>query len=266
MSARTEEYLRSVVRELVKLPDETEWVEFKCNNKDPERIARYISGLSNAAALCERPNAYIVWEVVDDSHRIVGTDFEYRKARRGNEELEAWLTRMINPKIGFAFYEVFMEDGKKVTLLEIPCAEKETVKYGSSAMIRIGSNLKSLAEYPEKEQELWKRFDTTIFELRTAEHNVSEDGVIHRLDFSRYYDALQLPIPRNRSNIMEDFCHEKFIKKNDAGNYDITNLGALMIGKNIKDFECRRAWHMLNLVASVILIYVSCLIWRRKTR
>lgn len=40
MPARTEEYLRSVVRELVKLPVEVEWVEFKCNNKDPERIAK----------------------------------------------------------------------------------------------------------------------------------------------------------------------------------------------------------------------------------
>ncbi len=38
MSAKTEEYLQSVVRELVKMPDEVEWVEFKCNNKDPERM------------------------------------------------------------------------------------------------------------------------------------------------------------------------------------------------------------------------------------
>jgi len=237
MSARTEEYLRSVVRELVKLPAEAEWVEFKCNNKDPERIARYISGLSNAAALCERPNAYIVWGVTDDTHQIVGTDFEYRKVRKGNEELEAWLARMINPKINFSFYDVPIENDKKVTLLEIPCAEKEPVKYGSSAMIRIGSNLKPLVDYPEKEQELWKRFDTTIFELRIAKHNVSEDDVIRLLDFSKYYDAMQLPVPRNRDNIVGDFCHEKFLRKNDGGNYDITNLGVLMIGKNIKDFE-----------------------------
>ncbi|MCD8120608.1 MAG: putative DNA binding domain-containing protein [Lachnospiraceae bacterium] len=237
MSARTEEYLRSIVRELVKLPVENEWVEFKCNNKDTERIAKYISGLSNAAALCERPNAYLVWGVADDTHQIVGTDFEYRKARKGNEELEAWLARMINPKINFHFYDIFMENGKKITLLEIPCAEKETVKYGSSAMIRIGSSLKPLVDYPEKERELWKRFDTTAFELRIAERNISEDEVIHLLDFSRYYDVLQVPIPRNRESIMEDFCHEKFIKRNEAGNYDITNLGALVISKNIKEFE-----------------------------
>lgn len=35
MAIRLIEYLRSLVRELAKLPDETEWVEFKCNNKQP---------------------------------------------------------------------------------------------------------------------------------------------------------------------------------------------------------------------------------------
>ena len=45
------EYLRSLVRELAKLPDETEWVEFKCNNKQPQMIGEYISALSNVAAL-----------------------------------------------------------------------------------------------------------------------------------------------------------------------------------------------------------------------
>lgn len=144
---------------------------------------------------------------------------------------------MINPKIDFHFYDVIMENGKRVTLLEIPCAEKEPVKYGSVAMIRIGSNLKPLVEYPEKEKELWHRFDTTIFELRIAKHNVAEDEVIRLLDFSRYYDVMQLPVPRNRNNIMDDFCREKFLKRNDAGNYNITNLGVLMISKNIKKFD-----------------------------
>ena len=39
--ARSKEYLESLVRELAKLPTEVEWVEFKCNNKEPERIAKF---------------------------------------------------------------------------------------------------------------------------------------------------------------------------------------------------------------------------------
>lgn len=75
------EYLQSLVRELVKLPSETEWVEFKCNNKELQMIGEYISALSNSAALCERPKASLVWGVKDDTHKIVGTEFQYRKMK-----------------------------------------------------------------------------------------------------------------------------------------------------------------------------------------
>ena len=34
MAIRSVEYLQSLVRELAKLPDETEWVEFKCNESN----------------------------------------------------------------------------------------------------------------------------------------------------------------------------------------------------------------------------------------
>ena len=52
MAIRSVEYLQSLVRELAKLPDETEWVEFKCNNKQPQMIGEYISALSNSAIIC----------------------------------------------------------------------------------------------------------------------------------------------------------------------------------------------------------------------
>ena len=42
MAIRLIEYLKSLVRELIKLPNDTEWVEFKCNNKNPQMIGEYI--------------------------------------------------------------------------------------------------------------------------------------------------------------------------------------------------------------------------------
>lgn len=111
MAIRSVEYLQSLVRELAKLPDETEWIEFKCNNKQPQMIGEYISALSNSAALCERPKAYLVWGVDDATHKIVGTEFQYRKMKKGNEELEAWLSRMLSPRINFRFFEVPMDEG-----------------------------------------------------------------------------------------------------------------------------------------------------------
>jgi len=43
MSIKDIEYINNLVRELISLPRETEWVEFKHNNDDPQTIGEYIS-------------------------------------------------------------------------------------------------------------------------------------------------------------------------------------------------------------------------------
>ena len=235
MAIRSEEYLQSLVRELTKLPQETEWVEFKGNNQEPHMIGEYISALSNTAALWGRPKAYLVWGIEDGSHEVIGTDFEYRNARKGGEELEAWLARMLEPRINFRFYELMVES-KPVVLLEFSCADRQPIQFAGVEYIRIGSNKKKLKDYPDKERELWRSFDTTPFELRVAKGNLEESIMISLLDYSRYYDKLEQPIPSNRSKVLDDLEKEKFIEKNDAGKWNITNIGALMLAKDLKDF------------------------------
>ena len=72
---RTREYLISLVHELCKLPQETEWVEFKQNQAEPEVIGEYISALSNSAALLGKSRGYVVWGIEDGTHNVVGTTF-----------------------------------------------------------------------------------------------------------------------------------------------------------------------------------------------
>ena len=57
---RSATYLQGLVQELCNLPKETEWVEFKESNDNPEEIGEYISALSNAAALQGKAFAYLV--------------------------------------------------------------------------------------------------------------------------------------------------------------------------------------------------------------
>lgn len=45
------ENLDRLVNELRKLPNETQWVEFKHNNYDPAMIGADISALANSAAI-----------------------------------------------------------------------------------------------------------------------------------------------------------------------------------------------------------------------
>lgn len=236
MSIISIEYLQSLVRELTKFSNETEWIEFKCNNKEPQMIGEYISALSNSATLCGRVKGYLVWGIDNETHEITGTKFQYRKMKKGNEELEAWLLRMVSPRINFKFYEIPIENDR-VVLVEIPCAEKQPIQFAGVEYIRIGTNKKKLKEYPDKERELWQTFDTTPYELRLAKINVGEDELVTLLDYPKYYDKMGMPIPRNRDKVLEDLQNEKFIVKNDAGNWDITNIGALMIAKDLKKFD-----------------------------
>ena len=51
--------LQAKLTELLALPQETEWAEFKHNNSDPQLIGEYLSAISNSAALESQPFGYI---------------------------------------------------------------------------------------------------------------------------------------------------------------------------------------------------------------
>lgn len=125
---RSEGYLKSLVEELSSLPKETEWVEFKVNNANPEEIGQYISALSNSAAINEKPNAYIIWGIEDKTHHRIGTTFRPKHNKVGQEELENWLLKSLSPKQHFRFYE-FRMDGNWIVLLEIERASHRPIQF-----------------------------------------------------------------------------------------------------------------------------------------
>ena len=116
------EYLNGLVDELRKLPAETPWVEFKENNTNPEDIGEYISALANMAALHGKAAGYLIWGIRDGTHELVGTSFSPSTAKKGNEDLEAWLTRLLSPRVQFKFSES-VHNGKTLVVLGTPCAK-----------------------------------------------------------------------------------------------------------------------------------------------
>lgn len=89
------ENLDRLICQLCTYPDETPWIEFKHNNYEPEMIGKDISALANGAALDEKSCAYFIWGVKDGTHEIVGTDHNLQNLKKGNEELENWLRRLL---------------------------------------------------------------------------------------------------------------------------------------------------------------------------
>ena len=232
---RDEDYWLSVVRELVALPAETGWLEFKHNNGDPQEMGEYLSALANSAAMEGKSRAYLIWGVDDGNHEILGTTFEPAAKRIGNEELESWLLRQLSPKIDFRFHPVTV-DGKQVVVLEIDRAFRHPVQFAGVAYIRIGSYKKKLKEFQEKERELWRILDATPFELLPALERVSGDEVISLLDYPAYFDLFARPLPNGRDGILQALAADHLIERQDGGTWIIRNLGAILFAKRLSDF------------------------------
>lgn len=232
---QSREYLSSLLKELTSLPKETGWMEFKHNNIDPQAIGEYISALSNAAALEGKANAYMVWGVEDVTHEIVGTDFRPFQTLKGNEELESWILRLLSPRINFIFYELEVSNGM-VVILEIPRATEKPVSFQGREYIRIGSYKKQLNDYPDKERQLWRIFDQTLFEDMVVVGNVPEDEVLGNINYPSYFELLDIPLPENRKLILERLSEDRMIIQNDSGKWNITNLGAALFAKDLSSF------------------------------
>lgn len=233
---RPTEYLLGLVQELRKLQNETEWVEFKRNNDNPDEIGEYLSALANSAALNGKVHAYLVWGVDDTSHEIVGTTFDPFRSKVGNEELESWLLLLLNPKINFRFHQLQVED-KHVVLLEIGAAFRHPVQFKHTEFIRVGSYKKKLKDYPEKERELWRVFDRTPFEREIAAENVTVEEVLKLLDYPSCFDLLSLPLPEGRDGILASLAGDEMIVAGQGGKWSITNLGAILFAKRLTDFR-----------------------------
>jgi predicted HTH transcriptional regulator len=229
------EQLRKLVTELAEQPKECEWIEFKLNNSNPQEIGEYISALSNSACYHKKDYAYLVYGIEDNTHNLIGTDFNPLHTKIGNQELENWLATQLNPRIDFNIFE-FDFDNKHFALFRIPATRNTPVGFRGEYYIRIGSYKKRLDDHPERERKIWNIDKQPVFENEIAAKNVSKDEVLILIDYPVFFEMLKLPLPNNSNGIINRMLQEKIILKNGNG-YDIKNIGALLFAKNLEEFE-----------------------------
>ena len=227
--------INSIVEESRKYLYEQPWIEFKHNNCDPQEIGEYISALSNTAALFNQEHAFLIWGIDDKTHEIIGTSFVPQETKVGNQGLELWISTQLDPQIQFFFHTTEIK-GKPLVLLEISCAHSAPVKFKSVDYIRIDSYKKKLKDFPDTERELWAIFSKKPFETMIAMENVSGDFVLRELDYSSYFELLSQDLPSDKAKILEVLLDDKIICKAETGNYNITNLGAILFAKRLSDF------------------------------
>jgi len=228
--------LINIVNDLIKQPNESEWVEFKLNYHSAEEIGERISALSNGACLHNHPFGYLIFGVEDKTHKVVGTTFKIKSHKKGGEELESWLMNRLAPKIDFRFHEFEYEDGIRISMIIIPSTENRPVDFLHTSYIRIGSYTRKLSEFPEKEGKIWRKAPDKPLENRVAKTNVTPSEIISLLNSQTYFELLKLPYPNTQEGVIEKFISEKFIKRNKE-QYEITKLGAILLAKNLEEFD-----------------------------
>lgn len=188
------ENLDLLVKELCKLPSETNWVEFKHNNDEPRMIGEDISALANSAVVADRSHSYMIWGVDNDTHNLVGTKVRLKQLKRGNQELESWLRHLLSKNADFSFHSVDI-DGKHLEIIAISKAFGTPVTFEKIDYIRVGSYTKKINEFPVLQAQLWDKLRHEPFEDVYAKTDLKLHQVLRQLDCDTYFESLQIPIP-----------------------------------------------------------------------
>lgn len=242
----TRDQLLHLVPELTTLPAETEWVEFKVDNTDPEMIGRSVSALSNSARIAGEDFGYLIWGIEDGTHTTVGTTFDPARAKKGNEPLETWLVRLLQPQVHLQF-DRFTVNRKEVVVLTIEPAISEPVKFRGVEYVRVGPSTRELAMYTDRMRRLWRAFDQRSWTKAAARERLTDDQVLGLLDYPSYFHMLDLPLPENRHGILDALRADGLIAK-EPGSWAITNLGGVLLARKLADFPslARKAFRVIR--------------------
>ena len=214
-------------------------------------IGSSVSALANSAALLGKDRAYFVWGIENGTHHIIGTTFKPRQKKIGSEDFEPWLARFFSPGVEFRFHE-FMAETEPVVLLEIWACTHTPVKWKNISYIRVGSACKKLNDYPEKERALWLQFSYQPFEQRIARSGITDDEVLHLLDYDAYFRLMKQNLPATKKGILDRLQSEKMLVHHGTDKYDITNFGAILFARHLSDFEIlgRKAVRVIDYAAN----------------
>ena len=247
-SPHQDERRLALIDELRAQAAETSLAEFKENYDDPAMIGKLISAVSNAARIAGMDSGYVVWGVRDADHAVVGTTFDPATARHKRQPLEFWLNQRLRPGVAFSFQEVEHPRGR-VVLLEVPAAPTAPVEFERTAYDRIGSATPRLADNPDRQRALWDELRPYAWETGVAQPFANEDAVLADLDVESYFKLLRLPAPDGVKRTLSALEQDRLISPDVGGKWNISNLGAILLAKDLRDFEPNLARKAIRFVA-----------------
>lgn len=225
----------SLLDRLLLEPAECGWLEFKKNNLDLDELGRNVCALANGAMLGEQDRAFILYGIEDGTKLPVGTEVRLETARKGNEPLANWLGRLVEPRLSIELKD-FECGGRRFGVVSIEPSYDRPVKFSGVAYVRVGESTRSLAEFPDRERALWLATSRRRFEDAIAATNVSAEDAIEKLDVAALSELTDMPPVVSIDENIRRLVARRFLADNLEGRFDITNLGAILLAKDVSWF------------------------------
>lgn len=207
-------------------PSETEQLEFKeaKNQFDTTKLLKYCVALANEGG------GYLVLGVADKAPRkVVGTQAFDTTAELN--KIKAYIVEKLHFRVEVV--EVVHADGRVLVFEIPPRPQGQPVSYEGAYLMRAGEDLVPMT--PDKLKRIFAESQPDWF-TQIAKDHASADDVIALLDTQMFFDLLKLPYPTSRDAVLEKLKGEGLINAK-AGNWQITNLAAILLAKKLDAFS-----------------------------
>lgn len=188
---------------------------------DYQKLNKYCVAIANEGG------GFLVLGVSDKMPReVVGT-----VAFRDISKISSQLYNSLNFRVNV--FEFNHRDGR-ILVFDIPSRPKGSAYHLDGAYyMRSGEELTAMS--PEQLKRIFNE-DQENWLLKEALNGLSESDVIKLLDIQIYFDLLEQPLPSTHSSIIERFQRKNIVAIDNSG-YTITNLGALLLAKDLSQFD-----------------------------
>ena len=202
---------------------ETEHLEFKeaRQHYDADKLLKYCVALANEGG------GQLVLGISDKApRRVVGTQAFLDTGATKSRILTALQFRV-------EIDEIQHTDGR-ILVFDIPGRPIGTPRHVSGMyLMRSGEELVPMS--PDQLGRIFAEGKADFLAL-DASKVIDADEVVAALDVQTFFDLIKLPLPATREGVLARLVSEKLVRL-VAGQYAITNLGALLLAKDMRQFD-----------------------------
>jgi len=216
-------------RSIRPFPQELNEIDWKLDlSPNTERLAQHLSAFSNYDR-----GGFLAFGI--DDGKIIGVDNE--QCTKIVNTLGNIARQNIVPPITID-HAIVVYQGKNILFIKISEAKDRPIHLRSGSVY--DSYIRSAGQTRKMEKSevagLIAKSQGLRFEDEISEAGLSAEAVLKKIEFTSYFDLVERVLPSGNEAIIDVLCADKLVRKNGEL-YDITNLGAILLAKDIEEFD-----------------------------